>query len=91
MEVLQTKIYKLYKMAKPICHVCKTVRPKRYVLRVFDQIYIDVVKIKLVGYNKYVYRLILIDGATKARWAYTFKHKGDAFKYITKFIQYVKT
>ena len=84
------KIYKPYKIPKPICHICKTVHPKRYVLRVFNQIYVDVVKIKLVSYNKYVYKLILIDGITKARQAYTFKYKGNAFKYITKFIQYVK-
>ena len=85
-EALQMKLCEPCEMAKPIRHVRKTVRPERCVLRIFDQIHADVVKIKPVGYNKHIYGLILMDGATKVRWAYTFEHKGDAFKCIMKFI-----
>ena len=85
-ETLQMKLCEPCEMAKPICHVRKTVHPERCVLRIFDQIHADVVKIKPVGYNKHIYGLILMDGAMKVRWAYTFEHKGNAFKCIMKFI-----
>src|SRR5438045_5825851 len=90
-EALQMKLCEPCKMAKLIHHVRKTVHPECCVLCIFDQIHANMVKIKPVGYNKHIYGLILMDGAMKVRWAYTFEHKGNAFKCITKFIQFVKT
>ena len=85
-EILQMKICEPCEMVKLICHVHTAVHPECHVLCIFDQIHANVVKIKLVGYNKHIYGLILMDGAMKVRWAYTFEHKGDAFKCIMKFI-----
>jgi hypothetical protein len=43
------------------------------------------------SYNGHVYRLILTDEATHARYGYTFKEKNEAYGYIKNFITLIDT
>jgi hypothetical protein len=61
------------------------------VFDVFEKVWIDIFKITLTGYNGHKYGIIFTDEATHARWGYTFKYKGDAYKCIKKLIALVKT
>ena len=53
--------------------------------------YVDIEKISPVGFNSYIWASLFTDDATRARWAWSFKNKGDAHYSIVHFNQLVKT
>ena len=77
-----TRIYDLYKYDKSIksvkCYIDNTIKD------VFDKLNLDVITFNKRVYNQYKYAIIFTYKAIKARWAYTFKDKGDTKKAIKK-------
>jgi hypothetical protein len=59
--------------------------------RVFELVHVDIEKISPVGFNGHVWASLFTDDATRARWAWSFKKKGDAHQSIVYFNQLVQT
>ena len=82
-----------------ICRVCQVANSIQNVSRtpqlrrqnVFKLVYVDIEKISPVGFNGHVWASIFTEDATRARWAWTFKNKGDAHYSIVHFDQLVQT
>jgi hypothetical protein len=82
-----------------LCRTCQVANSIRNVSRtpqlrrqnVFELVHVDIEKISPVGFNGHVWASIFTEDATRARWAWTFKNKGDAHYSIVHFDQLVQT
>lgn len=83
-----------------ICEPCEKGRPIRKVrkstnhiaLHALDEIHIDVVMLTPRSFpGGYRYGLICTDGASTAKWIWTFAKKGDAFNALKKHVRFCKT
>jgi hypothetical protein len=78
-----------------ICQVANSIRnvsrtPQSRRQNAFELVYIDIEKISPVGFNGYAWASLFTDDAMRARWAWSFKNKGDIYQSIVHFDQLVQ-
>ena len=59
--------------------------------RVFELVHVDIEKISPIGFNGHAWASLFTDDATRARWTWSFKNKGDAHHSIVHFNKLVQT
>jgi hypothetical protein len=69
----QTRLYRLYKVSRPIRRVRKSVRYR--LKHIFEEIFVNIVQVKLIRINKHNWAIILTDRATRYRWSKTYVYK----------------
>ena len=81
-----------------ICRTCQVSNSIRNISRtqtrrqrVFELVHVDIEKITPIGLNGHAWASLFTDDATRARWAWSFKNKGEAHNSIVHFHQLVHT
>ena len=81
-----------------ICRTCQVSNSIRNIShtqnrrqRVFELVHIDIEKISPIGFNGHAWASLFTDDATRARWTWSFKNKGDAHHSIVHFNKLVQT
>ena len=87
--IKQTCFCYLYKISKLIRYIRKS--NQYYPKYIFEEIFINIIQVKLIKINKQDQAIILIDKATRYRWSKTYVYKNSTFDTIIEFIEPFRT